>query len=141
MRREAAVSPDVFVFAGFRLEGASGELFRLEGAGNAVPVALGTRATALLRLLVEQHGKLVSKDTIMNVVWCGRIGGGSRRHRLTCPMWRHANSSWLRSAPQADRPAMRRRKSTGSNGPTAASAVQRVSGCCDAHMRSGRYSN
>ncbi|MBV9198851.1 MAG: winged helix-turn-helix domain-containing protein, partial [Alphaproteobacteria bacterium] len=75
MRREAAVSPDVFVFAGFRLEGASGELFRLEGTGNAVPVALGARATALLRLLVEQHGKLVSKDTIMDVVWRGRIVG------------------------------------------------------------------
>src|ERR1700686_3879640 len=37
------------------------------------PVALGKRAVALLRALVERPGELVSKDTLIEAVWSGQI--------------------------------------------------------------------
>jgi DNA-binding winged helix-turn-helix (wHTH) protein len=62
-------SADVLLFAGFRFDLSSGDLFRLEEAGLAVPVVIGSRALGLLRLLVERPGKLISKDAIMEAVW------------------------------------------------------------------------
>jgi TolB-like protein len=53
----------------FRLERRG--LFRLDLAGNAEPVALGSRALDLLRLLVERQGELLRKDLIMETVWPG----------------------------------------------------------------------
>src|SRR5438067_11017656 len=73
MSRGGAVAPDVFLFEGFRFDRGSGELIRLDQVGNDPPVALGARATALLGLLVERHGRLVSKDAIMDVVWHERV--------------------------------------------------------------------
>jgi len=64
-------SADIFVFEGFRLDCAGGCLFRTDRAEAAEPVALGSRALALLRLLLERQGKLVSKDDIMKIVWSG----------------------------------------------------------------------
>jgi TolB-like protein/Tfp pilus assembly protein PilF len=61
-------SADV-LWEGFRL-GRHG-LFRLDHGTVASPVALGSRALDLLRLLVERHGELVSKDEIMASVWPG----------------------------------------------------------------------
>ncbi len=58
-----------FSFDGFRLE--PGGLFRLDAAGGAEPVSLGSRAFGLLRLLVERHGDIVAKDAIMRAVWPG----------------------------------------------------------------------
>ena len=58
-----------FLFDGFRLE--PGGLFRLDSAGLAEPVSLGSRAFDLLRLLVERHGDVVAKDAIMGAVWPG----------------------------------------------------------------------
>ena len=55
----------------FRLEG--GCLFRLGHENGPAPVALGPRAIDLLRLLTERKGELVSKDTIMEAVWQGRV--------------------------------------------------------------------
>ncbi len=53
----------------FRLERRG--LFRLVQAGKAEPVALGSRALDLLRLLAERQGELLSKDLIMEMVWPG----------------------------------------------------------------------
>lgn len=38
---------------------------------NAEPLALSQRAVTLLRLLVEQHGDIVSKDRLMEAAWDG----------------------------------------------------------------------
>ncbi|HEY1260980.1 MAG TPA: winged helix-turn-helix domain-containing protein [Stellaceae bacterium] len=53
----------------FRLERRG--LFRLDQAGKAEPVALGSRALDLLRLLVERPGELLAKNLIMQTVWSG----------------------------------------------------------------------
>ena len=58
-----------FLFDGFRLE--PGGLFRLDSAGGAEPVSLGSRAFDLLCLLVERHGDVVAKEAIMRAVWPG----------------------------------------------------------------------
>jgi TolB-like protein len=62
-------SADTLLFEAFRLD--RGGLFRLDQGGVAAPVALGSRALDLLRLLVEGKGELVSKDQIMEAVWPG----------------------------------------------------------------------
>jgi TolB-like protein/Flp pilus assembly protein TadD len=64
-------SADIFLFEGFRLDRVAGCLFRAEGSGVAEPVVLGSRALALLRLLLERQGQLVKKDEIFGVVWSG----------------------------------------------------------------------
>jgi len=51
---EGSASAGVFVFEEFRLD--RGGLFRIGQAGSAEPVALGSRALDLLRLLVERQG-------------------------------------------------------------------------------------
>jgi len=66
-------SADIFLFGGFRLDRRGGVLFRLNPAGGAEPVVLGSRAFDLLSLLVERHGELISKDVIMSSVWPGRV--------------------------------------------------------------------
>ncbi|QOZ66401.1 winged helix-turn-helix domain-containing tetratricopeptide repeat protein [Bradyrhizobium arachidis] len=56
----------IYQFGPFRLETDAGTLFR-----EAEPVALGGRAIALLRLLLEQAGKPVAKDALMEAAWPG----------------------------------------------------------------------
>jgi TolB-like protein/DNA-binding winged helix-turn-helix (wHTH) protein/Flp pilus assembly protein TadD len=72
-RMDRLGSADVLLFEGFRFDLSGGDLFRLDEAGIATPVAIGTRALDLLRLLVERQGKLVSKDAIMEAVWPGTV--------------------------------------------------------------------
>src|SRR5271165_429795 len=72
-RMDGLGSADVLLFEGFRFDLSGGELFRLDPAGIAVPVMIGSRALSLLRLLVERQGKLVSKDAIMAAVWPGTV--------------------------------------------------------------------
>jgi TolB-like protein/DNA-binding winged helix-turn-helix (wHTH) protein/tetratricopeptide (TPR) repeat protein len=62
-------SADVLLFEGFRFDRGSGDLLRLDEAGIAAPVPIGSRALGLLRLLVERPGELISKDAIMEAVW------------------------------------------------------------------------
>jgi adenylate cyclase len=63
-------SGDVFLFEDFRFDlSGGGDLFRVDQAGIAAPVVIGTRALDLLRLLVERPGELISKDAIMEAVW------------------------------------------------------------------------
>jgi TolB-like protein len=64
---------DILLFDDFRFDRREGVLFRLDRAGAAEPIALGSRALGLLGLLVERQGELVSKDAIMEAVWPGRV--------------------------------------------------------------------
>lgn len=66
-------SADLFLFEGFRFDRAGGCLFRASGPGVDDPVALGSRALALLALLVERQGQLVTKDEIFAAVWPGTV--------------------------------------------------------------------
>jgi DNA-binding transcriptional LysR family regulator len=50
----------------FRLDAAAEVLFR-----GAEPIALGQRAVALLRVLVERAGEVVSKETLLDAAWPG----------------------------------------------------------------------
>ena len=68
-RMDRVGSADVFLFEGFRFDRGSGDLFRLDKAGVAAPVPIGSRALRLLGLLVERPGELISKDAIMEAVW------------------------------------------------------------------------
>jgi TolB-like protein len=56
----------IYEFGPFRLEADADTLFR-----GAEPVALGGRAVALLRLLLEKAGKPVAKDALMEAAWPG----------------------------------------------------------------------
>jgi TolB-like protein len=53
-------------FGPYRLDADAGMLFR-----GSEPVALGQRAVALLKLLVERAGTPVSKDALMEAAWPG----------------------------------------------------------------------
>ena len=44
-------------------------LYRRDAIGTWTPVQIGSRAQAILTLLLEQPGTLVSKDAIMEAVW------------------------------------------------------------------------
>src|SRR5690242_16735482 len=59
MARAGQISP-------FRLDAKAEILFR-----GTEPVALGRRAVALLRLLVERAGTPVSKETLIEAAWPG----------------------------------------------------------------------
>jgi DNA-binding winged helix-turn-helix (wHTH) protein len=67
-------SADILRFDGFRFDCRRGGcLFRLDEAGVAEPVPLRGRGLALLALLLERHGELISRDEIMKIVWSGRV--------------------------------------------------------------------
>jgi TolB-like protein len=66
-------SADILLFDGFRFDRREGVLFRLDHRGMADPIALGSRAIALLGLLIERHGELVRKNMIIDAVWPGRV--------------------------------------------------------------------
>ena len=62
-------SPDtVFVFGAFRFDPARGAL-TCEGA----PIVLTARLRDTLRSLVENAGRLVTKDELLQALWPGRI--------------------------------------------------------------------
>src|SRR5215467_1687942 len=52
----------------FRLDTQSDVLWR-----GTEPAALGRRAIALLRALVERRGTVVSKDTLIDAAWSGQV--------------------------------------------------------------------
>jgi adenylate cyclase len=66
-------SADVVEFAGFRLDRRAGRLSRRDETGQPASVLIGSRALELLQLLVDHHGDLVSKQTIMARVWPGTL--------------------------------------------------------------------
>jgi TolB-like protein len=57
-----------YQFGPFRLDPETDVLFR-----GATAVGLGRRAVALLRVLVEQPGAVVSKDALIAVAWSGHV--------------------------------------------------------------------
>ena len=66
-------SSDILHFEGFRLDRGAGCLCRVDHAGIATPIALGSRTLDLLALLVSRRGELVTKDEILAAVWPGRV--------------------------------------------------------------------
>ena len=70
---EARAPPATLLFEGFRLDRRG--LFRLDERGVFVPVAIGSRALDVLRMLMRADGDLVSKDEIRAAVWPGTVVG------------------------------------------------------------------
>jgi TolB-like protein/DNA-binding winged helix-turn-helix (wHTH) protein len=66
---DTGISPDVFLFDQFRFDRRGGHLTRSTDDGGLVPVSLGSRALAVLGVLVERAGELVPRDEIMLAVW------------------------------------------------------------------------
>jgi TolB-like protein len=68
---EELAAEELYLFEGFRLDRRAGRLFRADGSGILVPVAIGSRALDLLVLLVRRRGNLVTRDEILSAVWPG----------------------------------------------------------------------
>jgi TolB-like protein/DNA-binding winged helix-turn-helix (wHTH) protein/Tfp pilus assembly protein PilF len=66
---DALVTVNVFLFEAFRFDRRAGGLFRRDDGGALVPVAIGSRALAVLGILIARQGDLISKEEIMQTVW------------------------------------------------------------------------
>jgi DNA-binding winged helix-turn-helix (wHTH) protein len=66
---DARIGGDLFLFEGFRLDRQARALCRRDGAGEFVPIAVGSRAFEVLDVLVGRAGDLVSRDEFMSAVW------------------------------------------------------------------------
>jgi TolB-like protein/DNA-binding winged helix-turn-helix (wHTH) protein/tetratricopeptide (TPR) repeat protein len=53
------------------LDRGAGSVFKLQSNGQRLAVSLGSRALAVLSVLIEARGELVSKQAIMDAVWPG----------------------------------------------------------------------
>src|SRR5215472_4530485 len=62
-------SSDSFLFEEFRLDRLGGGLFRRDGHGAFVPVAIGSRPLDILAALIDRRGDIVSKEEIIAAVW------------------------------------------------------------------------
>jgi TolB-like protein/Tfp pilus assembly protein PilF len=95
---DALASSEVFLFENFRLDRRGGRLFRRASDGAFTAVAIGSRALAILAVLIERAGKVVSKNEIIAAVWPGVVVEDSN---LTVQI------SALRRALQHGRPSVR----------------------------------
>jgi adenylate cyclase len=68
---DTASPSDVFLFEQFRFDRRGGSLSRYTEDGGLMAISLGSRALAILGVMVERAGDLVSKDEIMSSVWPG----------------------------------------------------------------------
>ena len=68
---DARSSPEILLFGPFRFDRRDRLLFRCTEDGRYLPVSIGARALAVLEVLTERPGRLVSKDEIMRVAWHG----------------------------------------------------------------------
>jgi adenylate cyclase len=68
---DAPLPAEIFLLEAFRFDRRAGALFRRDAGGALLPVAIGSRALAVLDTLVASHGDLVSKEEIMDAVWPG----------------------------------------------------------------------
>ena len=59
---DARVTDETLVFEGWHFDRQARLLYREDASGTWTPVPLGSRAQAILTLLLEQPGTLVSKD-------------------------------------------------------------------------------
>jgi TolB-like protein/Tfp pilus assembly protein PilF len=64
---EALSASDIFLFEEFRLDRRG--LFRREEGAAAAPVEIGSRALAVLGVLLRRPGELLSRDEIMAAAW------------------------------------------------------------------------
>jgi adenylate cyclase len=69
---DAVATPDISLFADFRLDRRGGALYRRDEQGVFAPLAIGRRAVDILGVLIERPGELVLRDEILEVVWHGR---------------------------------------------------------------------
>ena len=70
---DALASSEVFLFEDFRLDRRGGGLFRRAADGALTAVAISSRGLAILRVLIERAGEVVSKDEIIAAVWPGAV--------------------------------------------------------------------
>jgi DNA-binding winged helix-turn-helix (wHTH) protein len=70
---DALASPEGFLFEDFRLDRCGGGLFRRAEDGTFTAVAISSRGLAILGVLVEKAGKVVSKAEIIAAVWCSTV--------------------------------------------------------------------
>jgi DNA-binding winged helix-turn-helix (wHTH) protein len=56
-------------FGSFRLDRSGGRLLRFDPEGAPIPITIGARALAVLCVLVDRSGEVVSKQEIMDAVW------------------------------------------------------------------------
>jgi DNA-binding winged helix-turn-helix (wHTH) protein len=68
---DALIGHDALTFQDFRFECTSKRLFQRDPTGTWARVALGSRALAVLDVLLQEPGALVTKDAIMDQVWPG----------------------------------------------------------------------
>lgn len=71
MNGEENVASAIVAFDCFCFDRGCGGLTRLDVRGGIVPLAIGSRASAVLDLLVAQRGKIVSKKELLDRVWPG----------------------------------------------------------------------
>jgi adenylate cyclase len=70
---DALSSSDVFLFGPFRFDRRRGVLLRCNDEGRYLPVSIGSRAFAVLGVLIARPGDLVSRDEIMRAAWPGTV--------------------------------------------------------------------
>jgi adenylate cyclase len=70
---DALASSAVFLFEDFRLDRLGGGLFQRAADGAFTAVAISSRGLAILRVLIERAGEVVSKDEIIAAVWPGTV--------------------------------------------------------------------
>ena len=70
---DALSSSDVFLFGPFRFDRRGGVLLRCNDEGRYLPVGIGSRAFAVLGILIARPGDLVSRDEIMRAAWPGTV--------------------------------------------------------------------
>ena len=70
MQAARATTDPIYEFDAFRLEVGEQRLLR-----DGLPVPLPPKEFETLRVLVERHGQLVSKQTLLDLVWAGTFVG------------------------------------------------------------------
>jgi DNA-binding winged helix-turn-helix (wHTH) protein/TolB-like protein len=66
-------SSDVCLFGPFRFDRRGGVLLRRNDDGRYLPVSIGSRAFAVLGVLIGRPGDLISRDEIMRAAWPGTV--------------------------------------------------------------------
>jgi DNA-binding winged helix-turn-helix (wHTH) protein len=66
-------SSDVFLFGSFRFDRRGGVLLRCCDDGRYLAVSIGSRAFAVLGVLIARPGDPVSRDQIMRAAWPGTV--------------------------------------------------------------------
>lgn len=89
----------IYEFGCFRLEAAEQRLLR-----DGVPVPLAPREFDTLKLLVERHGRLVTKQELLDRVWGGTfVGQETIAQRISClrkVLTRDATHDYIETVPK-----------------------------------------